>query len=323
MSVSIGNFQVWVTIEGEATAWVPSQDDKRFSVNWSNSFRDRPVYAQLFIDGVSCSVHFMLDMYSYPADPSSIGVSYATTSDFTRRDFVFSRIQVTDDDAYLHTLDAPPAFGTIRLELWEAAITGIQRAPYQHTYGNKVLEAQVIHEQSKKAGAHHVRFGGEYVVPQPTVNVVTGTKTGHAPLATFTLNYRPAPMLMAAGIMPPQRKHASSSASASSSSSSSRVGIGAGALQSSSRANASASSSTYTRVKAEAMDVDVIDVDGDVDERIEALEAQLASLRAKKSAACTGAVVEVKGDPADDPEPEWRMDPRTGKILQVFDFTDL
>ncbi|KAF7319998.1 CxC2 domain-containing protein [Mycena kentingensis (nom. inval.)] len=129
--------------------------------------------------------------YGYPADPSSISVSYATTSDFTRRDFVFSRIQVTDDDAYLHTLDAPPAFGTIRLELWEVAITGIQRAPYQHTYGNKVLEAQVIHEQSKTAGAHHVRFGGEYVVPQPAVNVVTGTKTGHAPLAIFTLNYRP------------------------------------------------------------------------------------------------------------------------------------
>lgn len=62
-----------------------------------------------------------------------------------------------DDDAYLYTLDNPPAFGTIRLELWEANIDQIVRAPYQHRYGGEVLESQIIHETSKKAGAHHVK----------------------------------------------------------------------------------------------------------------------------------------------------------------------
>ncbi|KAJ7143131.1 hypothetical protein C8R43DRAFT_1015685 [Mycena crocata] len=217
MAVSISNFTAWITIEGsncpvyalrhtasttDATCWIPSQEGKKFSVNWSNATRDRPIYAQLSIDGVVCSTHFMLDAHSYPYDAAAIGVSYATTSDYTRRDFVFSAIQVTDDDAYLYTLDNPPAFGTIRLELWEANIDQITRAPFQHRYGGEVLESQIIHETSKKAGAHHVKFGGEYVVPQPTVNMVTGTQLGARALATFTFNYRPANILMAGGIIP-------------------------------------------------------------------------------------------------------------------------
>ncbi|KAJ7193816.1 hypothetical protein GGX14DRAFT_477326 [Mycena pura] len=194
MTVNISSFTAWITIE--------ESNCPKFSVNWSNSFRDRPVFAQLFIDGVVCSTHFMLDCVNHPSDPSSIGISYATTSDYTRRDFVFSTIVVTDDDAYLHTLDNPSAFGSIRLELWEADITAIRRAPFQHTYGAQVLEPQIIHETSKKAGAHHVRFGDEYVVPQSEVNIVSGTRCGAAPLATFTFCYRPAGMLMAAGILP-------------------------------------------------------------------------------------------------------------------------
>ncbi|KAJ7706879.1 hypothetical protein B0H17DRAFT_1034722 [Mycena rosella] len=216
-TVNNSTFTAWVTIEGAScpvyalrntasardfTCWIPSQEGKKFSVNWRNSFRDRPIYAQLSIDGVVCSTHFMLDLYAHPADADAIGVSYATTSDYTRRDFIFSAIQVTDDDAYLYTLDSPPAFGAIRLELWEADIDRIARGPFQHHYGAAVLEDQVLHEMSKKAGAHHVKFGGEYVVPQPTVNMVTGARKGAAALATFTFNYRPFDILLAGGIIP-------------------------------------------------------------------------------------------------------------------------
>ncbi|KAK7038247.1 hypothetical protein R3P38DRAFT_2905241 [Favolaschia claudopus] len=216
-NVSISTFNAWVTIEGQtcpvfalkhinrrsAMCWIPSQEGKKFSVNWSNSFREKPVHAELSIDGVVCSTHYMLDLLDFPDDPSAIGISYATTSDFTRRDFVFSAIQVTDDDAYLYTLDSPPTFGTIQLELWEADIQQIERAPFQHRYGSDVLEGQTIHEMSKKAGSHHVTFGGEYVVPRATVNMVTGIRKGDAPLASFTFNYRPFDILRAGGIIPP------------------------------------------------------------------------------------------------------------------------
>ncbi|KAJ7029388.1 hypothetical protein C8F04DRAFT_1265042 [Mycena alexandri] len=278
-SINISHFTAWITIEGtncpiyalksttnprDATCWIPSQEGKKFSVNWSNKFRDRPVHAQLSIDGVVCSTHFMLDAFRYPDDADAIGISYATTSDYTRRDFVFDAIQVTvgeDDDAYLYTLDNPPAFGTIRLELWEANIDQIVRAPFQHRYGGEVLESQIIHETSKKAGAHHVKFGGEYVVPQATVNMVNGTRKGTAALATFTFNYRPFDILLAGGIIP---RHA---------------------------------------VKAEA-----------VDERIHDLEVQLATLRAQQRAGIT---------PTRQPKTDWRSDPRTGKVVQVIDLTDL
>ncbi|KAJ6622913.1 hypothetical protein B0H10DRAFT_2187323 [Mycena sp. CBHHK59/15] len=217
MAVTISSFTAWITIEGlqcpvyallhgssakDATCWIPSQEGKKFSVNWSNAYRDRPIFAQLSIDGVVCSTHFMLDAFDHPQDAHAIGISYATTSDFTRRDFVFDAIQVTDDDAYLYTLDSPPTFGTIRLELWEADIQRIVQAPFQHQYGSAVLESQILHETSKKAGSHHVKFGGEYVVPQATVNMVNGTRKGSGPVSTFTFNYRPYDILMAGGIIP-------------------------------------------------------------------------------------------------------------------------
>ncbi|KAJ7073811.1 hypothetical protein C8F01DRAFT_1098424 [Mycena amicta] len=328
MAVSIDNFSAWVTIDGascptyslrywvegkEATCWIPSQDGKKFSVNWSNTYRDRPIYARLYIDGVSCSIHFMLDMWEHPEDASCIGISYATTSDYTRRDFEFSKIVVTDDEAYLHTVEDPPAFGIIRLELWEADIASIRRAPFQHTYGSQVLESQVIHEMSKKAGSHHVRFGNEYIVSQPLVNIVAGTPTGTAALATFVFKYRPAPMLMAIGIIP--RPVAASS----------------GALQSGSRANVNArqknpNAQSKAFVKTEAMDMEIINVDVDVDERIHDLEAQLATLRARKEMGLNGkasAPAPCPGPADEDDETQWRVDPRTGRVLQVYDFTNL
>ncbi|KAF7337858.1 hypothetical protein MVEN_02008800 [Mycena venus] len=272
MAINISSFTAWITIEGrscpiyalrntserDATCWIPSQEGKKFSVNWSNRFRDKPVFAQLSIDGVICSTHFMLDAWNYPDDADAIGISYATTSDFTRRDFVFSAIQVTDDDAYLYTLDSPPAFGTIRLELWEADIEQIVRAPFQHRYGGDVLEGQVIHEMSKKAGAHHVKFGGEYVPP---------------PSRPFAFNYRPYDILLAGGIIP-----------------------------------RSAPTQPRVAVKSEA-----------VDDRIHALEAQLASLRAQK----TGSTTHTSRPKFADLKTHWRSDPRTGKAVQVIDLTDL
>ncbi|KAJ7171909.1 hypothetical protein C8R46DRAFT_1348432 [Mycena filopes] len=279
-SVSISSFTAWITIEGstcpvyglktttsprDATCWIPSQEGKKFSVNWSNKYRDRPVHAQLSIDGVVCSTHFMLDMWSFPHDADAIGISYATTSDYTRRDFVFETIRVTDDDAYLYTLDNPPAFGTIRLELWEADIERIVRAPFQHRYGSDVLESQIIHETSKKAGAHHVKFGGEYVVPQATVNMVSGARVGAEALATFTFNYRPYDILLAGGIIP------------------------------------------RAPVKAEA-----------VDDRIHELEAQLATLRRAQQQQPKPSRV-----PKPKPDPCWREDARTGRVVEVIDLTDL
>jgi hypothetical protein len=63
-------------------------------VNWSNASRAFPVQGVVSIDGVVCDNHVMLD-YHYPDKPSAVGVSFAKTSDYTQRDFMFSTIEVT------------------------------------------------------------------------------------------------------------------------------------------------------------------------------------------------------------------------------------
>nr|GAT45401.1 predicted protein [Mycena chlorophos] len=292
---------------------------KKFSVNWNNTTRDRPIYAQLFIDGVECSAHFMLDRFGYPRDASCIGISYATTSEYTRRDFVFEKIVVTDDDAYLHTLASPPTFGTIRLELWEAEITSIRRAPHQHSYGGTSLEGQVIHETSKKAGAHHVRFDAEYVVPPPMVNIVSGAPKGEAPLARFTFNYRPAGMLRAGGIIPkPGTLPPPSSIAPSYSQFPLAVaGTSSGSSTKESTPIPQAQSRILTQasrlkakphddgvlIKEEQRDAVIVDSELDGDDR--------------------GFVDSDAQIKAEEPEQQWIVDARTGRVLPIFDCTDL
>lgn len=117
----------------------------------------------------------MLD-YQYPDKPSAVGVSYARTSDYTQRDFMFSTIEVTgivpsssfhslvlltshplDDDEYLYTLGQTYNFGTITLDLWRLDVIDVVTKTMQHQYGKPVLEPQIVHERSKKAGTHHAK----------------------------------------------------------------------------------------------------------------------------------------------------------------------
>jgi len=154
------------------------------------------------IDGVVCNQHVMLDALNFPDKPNSFGIWYSRTSDYTRRDFVFSPIEVTDDDAYLYTLGNTLQFGTIQLQLWRLQVIDVVSQPLVHQPGSPVLENQILHERSKKAGAHHVKFGEEYVSLQPTVDLVDGYKMDTAPYATFIFRYRPLDMLMANGIVP-------------------------------------------------------------------------------------------------------------------------
>lgn len=63
-----------------------------------------------------------------------------------------------DDDAYLYTLGETFRFGIIQLQLWRLRVNNVlARQPLVHQYGGQVLESQVLHERSKKAGAHHVK----------------------------------------------------------------------------------------------------------------------------------------------------------------------
>lgn len=61
-----------------------------------------------------------------------------------------------DDDDYLHTLDSTSNVGVIQLDIWTFYITSVARRPLEHHHGGQVLEDELLHERTKKAGAHHV-----------------------------------------------------------------------------------------------------------------------------------------------------------------------
>ncbi|RDB22199.1 hypothetical protein Hypma_010729 [Hypsizygus marmoreus] len=181
------------------SCWIASEPGKKFAVKWHNALRAFPLEGVVTIDGVLCADNILLDVISYPTRANDICVSYTQTSCLSRRDFMFSPIEVTDDDAYLHTVHQAHNFGTITLELWRYQPTNVVAQPVIRP---AVLEGRILHEKSKKAGAHHVKYSDEYFSPAPVVNVVSGFRVGTSPYVTFTFKYRPMAMLMANGIVP-------------------------------------------------------------------------------------------------------------------------
>ncbi|KAJ2919833.1 hypothetical protein MD484_g605, partial [Candolleomyces efflorescens] len=211
----IDEYSAWICIEGLATpvyevkresnsasCWIASQIGRKFSVNWYNASRQYPVQATVIIDGNVCDNHIMLDAQRYPNKPSGVGISYARTSDWTRRDFQFSSILVSDDDSYLDTVQASVDIGTISLQIWRIEVQEVVSETLKHRYGAPTLDDRIVHERSKKAGAHHVTYGDEYASPAPTVDMVRGRTIDTTPIATFTFKYRPYDILLASDIIP-------------------------------------------------------------------------------------------------------------------------
>ncbi|KAF9447869.1 hypothetical protein P691DRAFT_670577 [Macrolepiota fuliginosa MF-IS2] len=210
-----GPFWAWVTIGGDAvdvydvrqsgsliTCWIASEAGKRFAVNWYNSTREMPLKGSVYIDGVHCDTHIMLDAHNFPNKPSGVGISYARTSEYTRRDFMFAPIQVTDDDRLLDHIDDTRDLGVIKLHLWKIQVMHVTSRIQGHEAGRQTLEAQVVHERSKKAGSHHVQFGEEYISPAPVIDAVQAREIDVKPYLTFEFKYRPLDLLIANDIAP-------------------------------------------------------------------------------------------------------------------------
>ncbi|KAJ3984247.1 hypothetical protein F5890DRAFT_1518235 [Lentinula detonsa] len=189
------------------SGWISSEAGKKFSVYWHNAERDITLEAVVSIDGVECNRHVMLAAKDFPDRPDTVRVSYTRTSESTRRDFIFSVIKLTDDDEWLPLVDYTK-FGVITLELWRLRVNRVVRQQLQHDcYKPLILEPQVLHEQTKRSGIHHVRFGEEYNVSRPTVDMVDGQKMDRVPYASFLFRYRPRDMLLAQGVIAPRSIH--------------------------------------------------------------------------------------------------------------------
>lgn len=126
----------------------------------------------------------MLDAHNFPNKPNGVGVSYARTSEYTRRDFMFAPISVTggvvsyastkkipthklakDDDSLLDRIDDARDLGVIKLHLWRIQVQQVATRVQEHESGRQILGAQVVHERSKKAGSHHVQCVHSFRLP--------------------------------------------------------------------------------------------------------------------------------------------------------------
>ncbi|KAH7913790.1 hypothetical protein BJ138DRAFT_1145272 [Hygrophoropsis aurantiaca] len=174
------------------TCWIVSEAGKKFCVNWQDCSPSRlsDLAGYVSLDGRECGGDTL------PRARPSIVVrkGHVWTSPTSRRDFIFSDIQLTDDDTYLG--HSNPDLGEVKLCLWYG--TKAEIVPYG---GLQVPDARKVHERTKKAGTHCVGFG-EAVTTQP-VNFTRFVPSSSQPIATFIFKYRGHDLLRANGIIPP------------------------------------------------------------------------------------------------------------------------
>ncbi|KIJ98149.1 hypothetical protein K443DRAFT_681020 [Laccaria amethystina LaAM-08-1] len=212
--LQLGNLSAWITVDGkelkeygveisddgkEATCWIPSKVGQQFVVNWKYTSRARrlptPLGARLFLDGTKFSGGHMSDR---PTTVTRIGVPSSKT---TVKPFVFSKVELTDDDNFLAM---PSGIGEIKIVISEISVEKNTKAL---SYKAAMQELpQKVHERSKKGIVHGVSLANDVRRPEDSATV---TKTRLRDLVTFVFKYRPLDVLQANDIapLPPTKKY--------------------------------------------------------------------------------------------------------------------
>ncbi|KAH7920894.1 hypothetical protein BV22DRAFT_1132729 [Leucogyrophana mollusca] len=202
--------------EAKVICWIASEVGKSFVVRWEDSVRSCPTSGRLKIDGESMGGK-RTKSFGSQIDGVSSGSSL--------RPFVFSRLQTTDDDAYLEL--APENIGEIVLKIWRIELHGKEKSEAKSTLpvkerkknsrkknpkitprGEEAMTGTIqrVHEQSKKAGMHCVVLGEEVErLPRPSTGPLQrSSDLDSTPVATFVFKYRDRDLLKANGIIPTQ-----------------------------------------------------------------------------------------------------------------------
>lgn len=187
--------------ENRITCWIASEEGKKFGVRWMNAAKQScGIQTAVSVDGVRCA--------RQTVRPSWVGIKECTYwgSDSVTRDFMFSKLELTDDDSMLGDPSSND-IGQIVLKVATGEYTKTQVVKHgiskNHTL--RVQESKV-HERSKKACAHRVVFGDEvprqvnYRSGRPTSRTVF--KPDNRPTTVFVFKYTRLDILQAMGIAP-------------------------------------------------------------------------------------------------------------------------
>ncbi|KAG2344076.1 hypothetical protein BDR05DRAFT_962364 [Suillus weaverae] len=192
-------------MENRITCWIASEEGKKFGVKWMNAAEQSwGIRAVVSVDGVRC--------VGQAVRPGWVGAKERTYlgNDSVSRDFMFSNIELTDDDSMLGDQNSND-IGQIVVEVETGKYRKMRVIKHgkskNHTL--RVREGKV-HERSKKACAHRVIFGEE--VPRqmhhqsgrPTSRIAF--EPDNRPTTVFVFRYTRLDILQAMGIAPSTSK---------------------------------------------------------------------------------------------------------------------
>ncbi|KAG2145222.1 hypothetical protein DEU56DRAFT_789516 [Suillus clintonianus] len=187
--------------ENRTTCWIASEEGKKFGIRWKIlAQQSSGVRSVVSVDGVRCGRQTV---------PSGwIGTKERTSQ--ARRDFMFSNIDFTDDDAILDDQNAND-IGQIALEVKTGEYVKANIVKHSesknHTLG---VQEGKVHERSKKAHSHRVALG--YPRQMARRSGHAGDVTSYTiipddhPATVFMFKYTRLDVLQAMGIAPSATK---------------------------------------------------------------------------------------------------------------------
>ncbi|THU89703.1 hypothetical protein K435DRAFT_841704 [Dendrothele bispora CBS 962.96] len=293
--LTVGNFSAWVAVDdlplqeydikikdSEITCWIPSEVGKNFTVKWETRTNDC-VVTDVYLDGKFAGGGIIEAGFGDSED----GISGIYTSPTSQKPFLFSRLDLTDDDAYLDTNHTQ--IGEIKVLFFEGVIEVIEADSVGFAPGS-FKELGKVHERSKKAIDHQIGLGTEEQAPYQKTSRCRCLRT----LATMIFRYRPIDILRANGLAPPAPQPPAGS----------QVG------------------EKRPAPPEDAIDLTMSDdeTDQDDEEEVAALEARLAAIRNKRRR------MKVKSEPGVKTEPgsaSIRKERKRGQVAQPSDVIDL
>ncbi|KAJ6508070.1 hypothetical protein DFH09DRAFT_275507 [Mycena vulgaris] len=204
-------FSAWVAIDGQeapeydveisedqksVTCWIPSELGKTFSVHWTNAAYSHDTGGFISMDGNLCGGRMIIQGHvTLPITTHLAGITDGPGTNI--RPFVFSSLELTDDDAFL-----PMSGASLHQELGaiQLSITPIRVAEAVPLARPSSLSEIKVHERAKKVVTQQITLGKSKPLAKPEVTR-SWQRTG-PDLVKFIFKYRPMDILQANGIVP-------------------------------------------------------------------------------------------------------------------------
>jgi len=206
------NLGVWVTVADKkleefghaekdgkvVSCYIPSEVDQEFRIRVQNSLGTSGISCHIYADG-----ELMAKSYCGANDSTQIKGSYVSPS--MRKPFVFSKLNLTDDESSLKSPESWANIGLIEAQLFR--VIGVSKAKF--TAIQACLANDPVHERSKKAGSHRIGLGKTVKSTAKGVKVTYLDEVTGEPYVKFQFMYRPRALLQAQEIIPapPPPKH--------------------------------------------------------------------------------------------------------------------